>query len=90
MGEGAQPVRIFTFQPRWKEEMVVTGPGGAFVLEMPMGITSVYLPTEAEWGKRAPAWARPLWMQLNAELEAWCRDNNSGFHIDKTAWVGGA
>lgn len=77
----------FEFKPRWKEELVVTGPGGDFILELPMGILSAYLPTEDVWQQKAPAWARHLWPILRAELEAWCDANNALFHIDETASV---
>jgi hypothetical protein len=66
----------FTFQPRWKEELVCTGPGGSFVLELPMGVLSAYLPSEVAWRSKAPAWARELWPVLKVELEAWCEKNN--------------
>src|SRR4030095_3513633 len=33
-----------TFRARWKEELVCTGPGGTFVLELPMGRLSAFLP----------------------------------------------
>jgi hypothetical protein len=36
----------FNFAPRWKEELVCLCALGSFVLEMPIGVTSVYLPTE--------------------------------------------
>lgn len=77
----------FRFQPRWKEELVVTGPGGAFVLELSMGILSAYLPTEAVWRRTAPDWASNLWPMLKAELEEWCRCNNALLTIDETAHV---
>jgi hypothetical protein len=78
---------LFCFQPRWKEELVVTASGGSFVLELSMGMLSVYLPTEAEWQRRAPGWAISLWPNLKAELEAWCRENNSALCIDASADV---
>lgn len=34
----------FRFAPRWKEELVVTGPGGAFILDLPMGVLTAVLP----------------------------------------------
>jgi hypothetical protein len=77
----------FTFQPRWKEELVCTGPAGTFVLELPMGILSAYLPTEAAWTRTAPPWARDLWPILHAELAAWCGANNAQLIIDDTAGV---
>lgn len=33
---------VFTFQPRWKEELLCSCSEGSFVLEMPMGIASEY------------------------------------------------
>jgi hypothetical protein len=45
-------------QPRWEEELVVTGTGGSFILELPMGILSAYLPAEHVWKKKAPEWAK--------------------------------
>ena len=44
----------FTFQARWKEELVCTGPGGSFILELPMGVLSAYLPTEESWKEKTP------------------------------------
>ena len=77
----------FTFQPRWKEELVCTGPGGSFVLDLPMGILTACLPTEAAWKRKAPEWARDLWPQLKTELQDWCRANNAKFVIDENAAV---
>ena len=81
------PSSMFTFQPRWKEELVCTCASGCFVLELPMGILSAYLPTEEAWKRKAPEWARDLWPQLKTELEAWCGANNARFFIDETATV---
>lgn len=80
-------MRIFTFKPRWKEELVCTGPGGQFLLELPMGILSAYLPTEDVWRTIAPEWARALWPDLQDELEQWCKAHNAMFVIDYAAWV---
>jgi hypothetical protein len=62
----------FTFQPQWKEELVCTCPLGQFILEMPMGIPSVYLPSESAWQDHAPDWAKPYWKVLREQLAAWC------------------
>jgi len=78
---------MFTFQPRWKEELVVTGPGGQFVLELPMGILSAYLPTESAWQEKAPDWAKDSYSQLKSELEAWCSENKAKFYIEEDAGV---
>lgn len=78
---------VFRFEPRWKEELVCTAPGGTLVLELPMGVLTAYLPTEEEWRKRAPEWARELWRELKSELEAWCEANGAQFMVDPTAMV---
>ena len=80
-------MNVFKFQPRWKEELVVTGPGGSFILELPMGILSAYLPTEQVWERKAPSWAKDLWPDLKKELEVWCKENKAEFVIDETAAV---
>lgn len=77
----------FRFKLRWKEELVVSGSAGAFILELPMGVLAVYLPTEDEWASRAPIWARHLWPELKRELEDWCCNNNALLHIDASAAV---
>ncbi len=78
----------FTFEPRWKEELVCTGPGGRFILEFTMGRLGAYLPPETLWRQTGPAWAHELWPQLKTDLEAWCHANSARFYIDETAWVG--
>lgn len=75
------------FESRWKEELVVSGPGGSFVLEHPMGVPTVYLPTELEWRKRAPDWALGLWSELRSQLESWCSKNDIQLQIEDTAEV---
>jgi hypothetical protein len=78
----------FMFQPRWKEELVVTGDGGQFILELPMGVLAAYLPTESAWKTKSPAWARNQYAELKQELEEWCKENKAKFYIDETAGVG--
>jgi len=77
----------FTFKPRWKEELVVTGSGGSFILELPMGRLSAYLPTEEVWLEKAPAWAKDMYHELKSELEVWCMKNNAKFVVDESASV---
>lgn len=81
-----RPVRIFKFRPRWKEELVVQGPGGRFMLEFHF-VGAAYLPTEEAWQRKSPEWARPLWPVLKHELKTWCSKNQCNFHIDETASV---
>ena len=80
-------MNTFKFQPRWKEELIVTGPGGSFILELPMGKLSAFLPTEVVWEEKAPLWAKSLYPELKQELEVWCKENNADFIIDVTAGV---
>jgi hypothetical protein len=81
------PVSIFAFRAKWKEELVCTGPGGSFVLELPMGILTAYLPTEEAFERKAPSWAQCLWPQLKDELSQWCVANKAQLVIDPTAGV---
>lgn len=52
-----------------------------------MGILAAYLPTEVEWRKRAPDWARERWSELKDEREAWCKAHDSRVIIDQTVMV---
>ena len=65
----------FRFEPQWKEELVVHHEGGCFVLEFPMGRPTVCLPSESRWGTIAPLSIRGCWFELQAQLDAWCRDH---------------
>jgi hypothetical protein len=77
----------FVFKPRWKEELECHGPGGSFILELPMGILSAYLPTEEAWLQKGPTWGHTLWPVLRDELEAWCEANGAQLFIDESANV---
>ena len=77
----------FAFKPRWKEQLVVTSKNGSFVLELPMGVLSAYLPTQDVWREIAPLWAKDNWPELRQDLEVWCKQNNAKFIIDATATV---
>jgi hypothetical protein len=81
-------MKEFTFQPRWKEELVVTGNGGEFILELPMGVLTAYLPTESTWKTKSPEWAKNLYSELEKELRLWCVENKANLIIDETAGVG--
>lgn len=78
---------VFEFKARWKEELVCTGPGGAFVLELPMGTLTAYLPSEQAFRSSAPAWATHLWPQLRDELAQWCAANNASLVVDHQARI---
>ena len=75
------------FEPRWKEELVCTSPAGRFVLEMPMGVVSVYYPAKAAWAARGPAWAVPYWGEIHEQLSAWCAAENVPLYVDESAGV---
>ena len=77
----------FEFRPEWKERMIVHGPGGAFVLDFPMGISTAVLPSKERWAEVGPRWARGQWQELHDQLEAWCRANDVIFEIDPQAGV---
>lgn len=79
--------QTFRFAARWKEELVVIGPGGSFILELPMGVLNACLPTEQVWPTVAPDWAIDLWPVLKAELEQWCAANGAVLQIDPNATV---
>ena len=66
---------------------MVRGVGGEFILELPMGILTAYLPTEAAWQNKSPEWAKDLYFDLKKELEFWCIENKAKFVIDETAAV---
>jgi hypothetical protein len=84
---GILPIR---FQPRWKEELVCSSPLGSFILEMPMGVVTVYFPTEAVWPARAPGWAAPHWRGIFSQLQSWCDANQIPLRVEATAQVYGA
>jgi hypothetical protein len=78
---------IFEFQTRWKEELVVSGFGGVFVLEHTMGVSMIFLPTKEVWQRNAPDWAKHYYAELKDELEFWCKKNNLPLRIESSAWV---
>ena len=84
---GTRSDGVFTFQPCWKEELVCSCSRGAFVLEMPMGVATVYLPTAERWPAVAPGWAKEDWTVVHRELAVWCRGEQIPLHVDATARV---
>jgi hypothetical protein len=49
--------QTFRFQPRWKEELVVSADGGSIVLELPMGTLGLSPHRDHEGGMGAAAMA---------------------------------
>jgi hypothetical protein len=60
---------------------------GSFILEMPMGVLSVSLPTQSSWERKAPAWAKDHWQTIYEQLEKWCKENKVQFFVEETAVV---
>jgi hypothetical protein len=77
----------FIFRTRWKEELICSNPLGDLILEMPMGIPAIYLPTKAAWQASAPEWARPYWDSLHTQLKSWCALHDFPLVVDSTASV---
>lgn len=75
------------FQPKWKEELVCTLDGRGFVIEMTMGVPTVYLPTQSKWELSAPEWARPQWERVRADLAVWCEQQRIPLVVEDHAWV---
>jgi len=83
MGMSAYDVR-----PRWKEELVITSPEGALVIEMTMGVANVYFPTESEWEKQAPTWAMNRRPEILAAVTNWC--SREQVPLSLGGWIGTA
>jgi hypothetical protein len=71
----AQGVR-YTFEPRWKDELICGGAKGKFVLDFKMdgGAGPVYFPNEEAWEESCPAWAKGEWGVVKEQLVEWCRE----------------
>ena len=78
---------VFAFQPRWKEELVCSCPLGSFILEMPMGVVTVYLPTAGRWRGVAPAGAAAAWATVHRQLSHWCQSRQIPLLVDASAHV---
>jgi hypothetical protein len=75
------------FQPRWKEELVCTMDGRSFVVELTMGVLTVYFPTQTKWEALAPEWVRHQWQRVREDLAAWCEQQKMPLVIEDHAWV---
>ena len=71
----------FHFQPRWKEELVCTCDLGSLVLDLTMGVATVYLPNQHVWASIAPDWAKSHWQTLHDQLQTWCSSQNIPLHL---------
>jgi hypothetical protein len=78
---------IYKLQAKWKEELICRLGEKEFVLEFPMGVPTVYFPTEEKWPGVCPSWAVGHWAALHDQLKLWCSSNNVKFIVDATANV---
>jgi hypothetical protein len=75
------------FEPKWKEELICTMDGRRFVIELTMGIVTVYFPTQSTWEATVPDWAKRQWERVRGDLSAWCLEQDIPLQIVDNAWV---
>jgi hypothetical protein len=75
------------FQPKWKEELVCTMDGRSFVVELTMGVLTVYFPTQSKWQTSAPDWAKQQWERVKGDLSIWCEQKKIPLVIEDHAWA---
>jgi hypothetical protein len=75
------------FEPKWKEELVCTMDGRRFVVELTMGVLTVYFPTLSKWDASAPEWARGQWQRVRDDLADWCQQQKMPLVIEDHALV---
>ena len=75
------------FHPMWKEELICTMDGRRFVIELTMGVMTVYFPTLAKWQASAPDWAKSQWERVRDDLSDWCDRKKIPLKIQDDAWV---
>jgi hypothetical protein len=75
------------FKAEWKELLIGMMDGKRFVIELTMGVLTVYFPTAAKWEASAPDWAKQQWERVRADLSAWCEQQKIPLVIDDQAWV---
>jgi hypothetical protein len=77
----------FTYQPKWKEELVGTYGANSFTVEITMGKLHVFFPQEDTWEESAPAWAKGKWPQARDQAQTWAQSEDIPFTVDQAAWV---
>ena len=75
------------FEPRWKEELLCSIDGHTFIVEMTMGVLTVYMPTKSKWEQIAPEWAKSHWQRIITDLSAWCDAEKIPLKYDDNAWA---
>ena len=81
------PTSKVQFEPKWKEELICTMDGKRFVVELTMGILTVYFPTKSKWEATAPDWAKQQWERVKEDLSAWCLEQKIPLQFEDGAWV---
>jgi hypothetical protein len=61
--------------------------GKEFVVEITMGVLTVFFPTESSWRKTAPDWAIDQWQRVRGDLIEWCAQKDIPLIIEDRAWV---
>ena len=61
--------------------------GRTFVIELTMGVLTVYFPTQSTWEAFAPEWAANQWQRVKDDLSAWCEQQKIPLVIEDHAWV---
>lgn len=74
---------VFHFEPRWKEELVCRSALGEILAQMPMGVLTIYWPTESDWQEIAPEWALPHYEGILSQLRAWSESKGIPVRIEE-------
>lgn len=80
-------MRIITFTPRWKEELVATSSQGTLIFELTMGRYHVYFPTRERWMSSVPEWAKDAWQDYLDQCTSWCDNNKIPLTLTDNAYV---
>jgi len=77
----------FRFYPKWKEELICEYHDHKFIIEMTMGVSNVYFPTEEVWNLQTPEWGKGIYQNLIQSLNKWCESKKIPLTIEPNAWV---
>ena len=80
---------IYTFEIRWKEELVCHYDGQSLNFGYPMGTSdrAVYFPSASRWPLEAPAWAQGHRSEILIALTSWCAAHQVRLVVDPEASV---
>lgn len=77
----------FSFNPRWKEELVCETPWATFVVEITMGKLHVYFPDEQKWMRITAGELQGHWHDIIGELKQWGAAQGIPVSFDSEAWL---